>query len=185
MTEGLVHSPTPSTLCGDEADLQDEQLLEQELMKQADEMEPSIEMARDFKEPGDVDSRPEINTSAGMEQQTMLEHQQEENQESADSRIQENRDETETVASGCQSSPVVDNGSLSEPPPPDLSNREIPQENIKHALHEIISEIDREMEADMSNEEVRFFHSRSDGAPCLDVFRFLSFLCSVSHFTSD
>lgn len=33
-------------------------------------------------------------------------------------------------------------------------NREIEQESIKHALHEIISEIDREMEADFANEEV-------------------------------
>ena len=33
------------------------------------------------------------------------------------------------------------------------SVKEIEQENIKHALHEIISEIDREMEADMIEEE--------------------------------
>lgn len=34
------------------------------------------------------------------------------------------------------------------------ANCEIQQESIKHALHEIISEIDREMEADFANEEV-------------------------------
>jgi len=35
------------------------------------------------------------------------------------------------------------------------SSREIEQESIKQTLHEIISEIDREMEADFISEEVR------------------------------
>lgn len=34
------------------------------------------------------------------------------------------------------------------------NNREIEQESIKQTLHDIISEIDREMEADNFNEEV-------------------------------
>jgi hypothetical protein len=65
----------------------------------------------------------------------------------------------EAVASGSECRPV-ENSDLSVPLSSSLSsshshsNREIQQENIKHALHEIISEIDREMEADLSNEEV-------------------------------
>lgn len=136
--------------------------------------EPSIEMVEDLKEPGDGDSGTEINTSGGGGgsgvdggvQPVKPENQHEKTPAvEADLSIQETEttatsesafsssaeQEThqhETVASGCESGPVENAISSG------LSNREIPQENIKHALHEIISEIDREMEADFSNEEV-------------------------------
>ena len=161
LVTNALHSPsTPSTLCEEEA----QELREEE----ADEVgagvtEPSIEMAEDLKEPGisggggveDGDSGTEINTSGVVEDQ----HQQEESVE-AESCIQEPAlaEAVEIVASGSECRPEVQNsaGLSSSSSASNLANREIPQENIKHALHEIISEIDREMEADFSNEEVSF-----------------------------
>lgn len=135
---------------------------------------PSIEMAEDLKEPGNDDGGDsggtEINTSAvDVVQQQELEQEILEREAAThevgeeDSSIrQEPRLSTlveEAVASGSECRPV-ENSDLSVPLSSSLSsshshsNREIQQENIKHALHEIISEIDREMEADLSNEEV-------------------------------
>lgn len=160
ITQEALHSP--STLLDEE-----EQLLVEELLVEEDqslsaeafttEMEPSIEMAEDLKEPGNDDggvddSGTEINTSIGdVDQQEELaqEHQQ---STEADLSIQEpqSTEADQTVASGSECRPV-EAGDLSGS---SSNNREIQQENIKHALHEIISEIDREMEADFSNEEV-------------------------------
>lgn len=146
-------------------DNQDEIVADQEPLeefKPADETEPSIEMSEDLKEPGDIDSGTEINTSGdgvnGVEnggvQQEQAEHQHEKTEPESvepDFSIQQTAEEAqEAVASGCDSRPV-ENATLSDS---SVLNREIQQENIKHALHEIISEIDREMEADLSNEEV-------------------------------
>uniref|UniRef100_A0A0P4YVP3 Uncharacterized protein n=1 Tax=Daphnia magna TaxID=35525 RepID=A0A0P4YVP3_9CRUS len=160
ITQEALHSP--SALLDEE-----EQLLVEELLVEEDqslsaeafttEMEPSIEMAEDLKEPGNDDggvddSGTEINTSIGdVDQQEELaqEHQQ---STEADLSIQEpqSTEADQTVASGSECRPV-EAGDLSGS---SSNNREIQQENIKHALHEIISEIDREMEADFSNEEV-------------------------------
>lgn len=136
---------------------------------------PSIEMAEDLKEPGNDDGGDsggtEINTSAVdvQQEQEILEREaatHEVGEEDSASIRQEPRLSTlveEAVASGSECRPV-ENSDLSVPllsssslsSGHSHSNREIQQENIKHALHEIISEIDREMEADLSNEEVSY-----------------------------
>ncbi|XP_057365531.1 uncharacterized protein LOC130686425 [Daphnia carinata] len=158
ITEEALHSP--STLLDEEERLLAEELLveeDQSLSAEAftTEMEPSIEMAEDLKEPGiggDGDSGTEINTSVGnVDQQEELaqEHQQ---SSEADLSIQEpqSTEADQTVASGSECRPVE----ASDLSGSSSNNREIEQENIKQTLHEIISEIDREMEADFSNEEV-------------------------------
>lgn len=142
--QNALHSPTPSTLCGSEV-AQDEQLLDETMDSVK---EPSIETAANLNEPGNGTDSTEINTS-GSDEHQQEEHQQEEKSSTAESievdSIQQAAAESEVaVASGPDNRPVVA-----------VNNREIEQENIKHKLHEIISEIDREMEADdLSNEEV-------------------------------
>lgn len=131
------------------------------------EMEPSIEMAEDLKEPGNDDGRiggdssrsgTEINTSDGIVVVQQQEHEQLMSDVAEDLSIRQ-ESEAAAVASGSECRPV-ETCDLSAIPSSssvannNSSNREIQQENIKHALHEIISEIDREMEADLSNEEV-------------------------------
>ncbi len=177
---------SPSALLDEE-----EQLLAQELLLEAaeetfscgaaftTETEPSVEMAEDLKEPGNDDGGDsgggtEINTSGAVQQQ---EQQQELPERGAthgvgeeDSSIREPQppplSTLEAVASGSECRPV-ENSDLSVPLSSSPtsghshSNREIQQENIKHALHEIISEIDREMEADLSNEEVSLLAAAS------------------------
>lgn len=175
-------------------DNQEEIVTDQEPMveefKQADEpeLQPSIEMSEDLKEPGDIDSGPEINTSGGVngvdnggvqQQQEQTEHQHEKTEPEpveADSSIQQTAEEAqEAVASGCDSGPV-ENASVSDS---HVVNREIQQENIKHALHEIISEIDREMEADLSNEEVSSGPVPVRMSVCLFLVRSVSISFSV------
>ena len=142
------------------------------------EMEPSIEMAEDLKEPGNDDGRiggdssrsgTEINTSDGIVVVQQQEHEQLMSDVAEDLSIRQ-ESEAAAVASGSECRPV-ETCDLSAIPSSssvannNSSNREIQQENIKHALHEIISEIDREMEADLSNEEVSWIFSFSFPTP--------------------
>lgn len=160
---------------------EEEQLLVEELLVEEDqllsteafttEMEPSIEMAEDLKEPGKDevgvdDSGTEINASdrhVDQQEELLQEHQQ---SIDADLSIQEPPSTVETVASGsqCRSVQASDLSNSSS------NNREIHQENIKHALHEIISEIDREMEADFSNEEVSLLNWTTDSLMMVSSF---------------
>ena len=133
------------------------------------EMEPSIEMAEDLQEPGNDDGRiggdssrsgTEINTSDGIVVVQQQEHEQLMSDVADEDLSIRQESEAAAVASGSECRPV-ETCDLSAIPSSssvannnNSSNREIQQENIKHALHEIISEIDREMEADLSNEEV-------------------------------
>ncbi len=150
------------------------------------EMEPSIEMAEDLKEPGIGggsvgDSGTEINTSGVVEDQQREHQQKQEAEESVEteSSIQEPLAEAvEIVASGSECrQELPQNGAVRlSNSSSNLASREIEQENIKQTLHEIISEIDREMEADFSNEEVSLFskwqreiiiHVRAQQLECL------------------
>lgn len=133
-----------------------------------EELEPSSERVDDSDAPEEsVDTGTEINASDGdqVAPARSQEQEQEPEQQSADSSGIEQQSR-EPVASGCEPLEEVEEEQESEaqqlhPKSGGVSsssssnNKEIEQESIKQTLHEIISEIDREMEGDLLNEEVR------------------------------
>jgi len=150
-----VHSPITSTDDGSE---EDQDVFFEEASASVLQ-EPSTELDENFEEPGSGEKQTEINTSNGTthEESTEL---------TTSSEIQESVTPPES-----SSTDVKEEAVLSMPPDPieeeilpaaninphnNNNNREIEQESIKQTLHDIISEIDREMEADNFNEEVCF-----------------------------
>lgn len=162
----MAHSPTD-----------EDELLEEALALSADDgsllgeiaEEPSSELDGDRQEPG----RTEINTSGkeedGQRPGTPPSHPAEPSPSTppppAESSLalQESDRTDEVVADQVE----TQHPATSHHP---NTNREIEQESIKQTLHDIISEIDREMESDNFNEEVFFFSFPSTSAAAILTF---------------